>query len=137
MSQVWSLEAISAPNVPLGTTSHAWDHPATPLLPFCWFPPSHSPCSLSAHYTQWTCVLSASSGSASADCVPVGPCTVWSWVSPALPLLSSLWFLGQPAIYPFAQVCPLRTLGLGDRLICHLLPDCWKIHRTFSLPPWG
>lgn len=52
--------------------------------------------SLSAHYrrlwdTRWTCVLlSASSGSDSAGCVPVGPCTVWPWVSPALPLLSSL-----------------------------------------------
>lgn len=146
LSQEWSLEAISAPNVAPGTTSHAWDHPATPLRPLRWFPRSHSPCSLSAHYrhlwyTQWTCVpLSVGSKSAGAGCIPIDPCIVWSWVSAALPLLSSLLASWSAFSLPICPMCPLRTLGwtigLSDRK-CHLLPHCWKIHRTFSLPPWG
>lgn len=54
-----------------------------PLLPFC---PLQTP----VGHPVDLCPLpsSAGSGSASACCVPVGPCTIWAWISPALPLHS-------------------------------------------------
>lgn len=100
MSRVWSPMAVSAPHVPPGTTSHAWDcpllhfpphlcHPSTGSLPAT--PPAPFLPTTDTRGTPSGLVSppsSAGSGSASACCVPVGPCNVRAWILPALPLHS-------------------------------------------------